>query len=94
VAADIGTSTAPVLLVIAGDLKFTGGSPTVYGAVYLRTSTWTTSGTGRVQGAVIAEGNVGGTGGLTVVHDADVLAKVRNGVGSLVKVPGSWRDFP
>jgi hypothetical protein len=95
VQADIGTATAPVLLVVeAGDLKFNGVSPTVYGAVYLRTPTWTSAGTGTVQGAVIAEGNVGGSGSLTLIHDSAVLAKVRNTVGSLVRVPGTWRDFP
>jgi hypothetical protein len=89
---DIGTAAAPVLLVVAGDLKFNGVSPTIYGAVYLRTPAWTSAGTGTVQGAVIAEGSVGGSGNLTLIHDSAVLAKVRNTVGSLVRVPGSWKD--
>jgi hypothetical protein len=94
VQADIGTAAAPVLLVVAGDLKFNGVSPTVYGAVYLRTPAWTSAGTGTVQGAVVAEGSVGGNGTLTLIHDSAVLAKVRNTVGSQVRVPGTWRDFP
>jgi hypothetical protein len=89
---DIGTAAAPVLLVVVGNLTFNGVSPTIYGAVYLRKDPWTSAGTGTVQGAVIADGSVGGSGTLTLIHDSAVLAKVRNTVGSLVRVPGSWKD--
>lgn len=91
--ADIGSAASPALLVVNGNLTFSAAG-TVYGLVYIRNPTWITSGTGRVQGAVIAEGDVAGTGLLTLVFDADVLNRVRYGVGSLVRVPGSWKDFP
>jgi hypothetical protein len=94
VGTDLGSTAAPLLLVINGDLKFTGGTPTVYGLVYLRTATWTTAGTGSVRGAVIAEGSVAGSASLTLLHDSDVLNRLRYGTGSLVRVPGSWKDFP
>jgi hypothetical protein len=90
--ADIGSAAAPALLIVNGDLTFSAAH-TVYGLVYLRQATWTTAGTGTIQGAVVAEGDVEGTGVLTLVHDAAVLTRLRYAAGSLVRVPGSWKDF-
>lgn len=92
-AGDIGSATSPVLLVVDGDLQFTVPGVIVYGLVYLRPTTWTTAGSGRVQGAIVAEGNVGGSGAPTVLYDPDVLNRLRVSTGSFVRVPGSWRDF-
>lgn len=92
-AGDIGSATAPALLVVNGDLTFTT-AVTVYGLVYTRTSTWTTAGTvGVVRGAVVAEGIVSGSGTPTLIYDADVLKRLRLASGSFVMVPGGWKDF-
>ena len=49
----------------------------------------------RLHGAVIAAGNVQNFApGTTIEYDAAVLKQLRLASGSLVRVPGSWRDFP
>jgi len=90
---DIGSPTEPVLIVLSGSLTF--AAPTnVFGLVYSMADDWTTSGTGTINGAAIAQGNVGGTGAYTVSYDSDLLTDLRWRTGSFVRVPGSWKDFP
>jgi hypothetical protein len=93
---DIGSSAAPVLLVVAGNATFSAPA-TVWGVVYVRSPvaspSWATSGSGTFQGAVIAESDFGGTGTATYVYDPAVLARLRLTQGSFVFVPGSWKDF-
>jgi hypothetical protein len=49
----------------------------------------------RIHGAVIAAGNVRNfVSGTTIEYDPDVVKQLRLASGSLVRVPGSWRDFP
>lgn len=92
---DIGTLAEPVVLVVKGNLTFSAAT-NVFGFVYAETAGWTTGGAGpgTVRGAVVAEGNLGGTGNLTVVYEPDVLEALSRRTGSFVRVPGSWRDFP
>ncbi|MCY7316091.1 MAG: pilus assembly PilX N-terminal domain-containing protein [Rubrivivax sp.] len=96
-ALQIGTPGQPVLLTVNGTLTFTTPG-SINGLVYLRlprpaVSTWATSGTGRINGALIVDGDVVGSGNTTVVYDSAILQQVRYGSGSFVRVPGSWRDF-
>ena len=103
-AGDIGSATEPVLMVINGHLEFTGAgsSVNIHGLIYTRLPVpnpapvpgWVTNGTGgRINGAVVSEGGVFGTGSPTIVYEPDVLNRLRYGVGSFVRVPGSWRDY-
>jgi len=49
----------------------------------------------RVHGAVIGAGDIRNYGASTSIeYDAAVLKQLRLASGSLVRVPGSWRDFP
>jgi hypothetical protein len=49
----------------------------------------------RLRGAVVAAGNVINSGiDTSIEYDGDVLKQLRLASGSLVRVPGSWRDFP
>ncbi len=89
---DIGTATAPALLVVEGNLAFTTPA-TVHGLVYLRTGTWATSGGGTVRGAAVAEAAVAGNGSTSIIFDPDVLRRLRLNNGSFVPVPGGWKDF-
>lgn len=90
--ASIGSATAPVALVVTGNLTFT--APTdVYGLVYVRAANWATAGTGQVFGAVVAEGQISGSGAFKVIYDNTVLQNLRWTSGSLAMVPGSWKDF-
>ena len=96
-AGDIGSATEPALLVVNGNVEFTtaGASVNIYGLVYTRSLTgWITSGAGgQINGAVVSEGGVSGSGSPTIVHDSAVLSRLRYAVGTFVRVPGSWRDF-
>jgi hypothetical protein len=92
-AGDIGSSALPALLVVNGNLTFSTAA-TIYGLVYTRTGTWSTLGSGGVvRGAVVAEGNVAGSGTPRIIYDAGVLKRLRLASGSFVMVPGGWKDF-
>lgn len=91
-AVDIGEASAPVLVVVNGNLSFPVNA-TFYGLVYARKSNWNTSGTGQIQGAVVAEGEISGNGSPTIIYDRTVLNHLRFSVGSFVRAPGSWKDF-
>jgi hypothetical protein len=92
-AGDIGSLLEPVLLIVEGNLSFTTAA-TIHGLVYVRTADWVTSGAaGQVRGAVVAQGEISGTGTPSFVYDSDVLRLLRYGTGSFVRVPGSWKDF-
>lgn len=89
---DIGAAGSPVLLVIQGGLSLSA-STRLFGLAYLRSADWVTAGSGQVLGAVVAEGQISGTGTPTIVHDPDLLKRLRHTTGSFVRVPGSWKDF-
>lgn len=92
-AGDVGSVTQPVLLVVTGNFIATGASVHVYGLVYVQASDWASAGSALVQGAVIAEGKLDGTGSPTFVYDAAILQRLRLTTGSFVRVPGGWKDF-
>jgi hypothetical protein len=84
--------TGPVLLVVAGQITLTSG--TVYGLLYSRSATWDRgAGSAQVQGAIIAEGSLTGSGSQSVTYDADILTRLRTRRGSFVRVNGGWKDF-
>jgi hypothetical protein len=84
--------TGPVLLVVAGQITLTSG--TVYGLLYARNATWDRgAGSAQVQGAIIAEGSLTGSGAQSVTYDADILTRLRTRRGSFVRVNGGWKDF-
>ncbi|ODU06986.1 MAG: hypothetical protein ABS84_16850 [Rubrivivax sp. SCN 71-131] len=91
--ASIGTANDPVVLMATGNFGFSS-STDVYGLVYSRASTWATSGSGNIFGALVAEGSIGGTGGFSVGYSKEILDRARWSTGSFVLVPGSWKDFP
>lgn len=88
----LGSAEEPLALVATGSVAFNAAA-TVHGLVYSQATHWAFAGSGTLVGAAVAEGDVGGTPGGTLVHDAALLRRLRHSVGSLVAVPGSWRDF-
>ena len=96
-AGDIGTAAEPVMLVINGNLQFTTPGVNVNGLVYLRpgagSTSWTTLGSGQINGAVVSEGFVTGTGSPTIAYDASMMKFLRFNNGSFVRVPGGWKDY-
>lgn len=94
---DIGTVTAPVMMVVNGNLDFSTTGVTVHGLVMVRPADpvtgWVTAGGGRIRGAVIVDGAVTGTSTISIDYDGEVLNAMRFTVGSFGRVPGSWRDW-
>lgn len=89
---DIGSATAPALLVLEGDLKFSN-AVTIFGLVYVRNASWTATGTGTVRGALVAEGAVTGSGTPTLQYDSALLQALRLNRGTYALVPGGWKDY-
>lgn len=90
-----GSAAEPVMLLVSGDLTVAANLQLV-GVLYLQgdSTTWTTNaGSTLVQGAVLAEGDLSVQGAPTIVFDPGVLRTINLTQGSLVRVPGSWRDF-
>ena len=92
--ATIGSAAHPVLLVVDGAVHL-GAGVTVHGVVYVAAPTWNAAGSNSatLHGALLAEGSVAGDGAPSVVRDAAVLDRLHRQVGTLTRVPGSWRDF-
>ena len=86
----IGTREAPVVLVINGD--WLGGNVTLWGVIYV-TGSIDVSGNPLVYGAMVAEGDMGGTGSLDLVYDPYTIENARNRIGSSAFAAGSWRDW-
>ena len=92
-AGDIGSALEPVLMVVNGNLLFTLSGVNIYGLVYTRTNTWTSTGAGRIIGAAVAEGAIAGDTTATFAFDTDVMQRLRWNTGTFVRVPSSWKDF-
>lgn len=89
---DVGSVTDPLAIVATGSVTFASNLK-VYGLVYSQAATWNTSGTGTIVGAAIGEGSIAGTSTGTVAYDAGILDLLRYRTGSVVIVPGTWKDF-
>jgi hypothetical protein len=96
--ANVGTVSAPALLILDGDITFSGTTAFV-GFIYGKATnwTWTMGGNSSIQGAVFAEGALqfAGSGATTTItYDfGTVLTLLRNTYGTFVRVPGGWKDF-
>lgn len=91
----IGSASDPVLLIIDGDVRFSG-NVTIYGYVYvLGTSTTDLTGNVMVVGGMATTNQLSATGSIQVVYSPTVLDNLQNN-GTMryyAKVPGSWKDF-
>jgi Tfp pilus assembly protein PilX len=88
----LGSVSAPVLLVVSGDIHITGTAQ-INGLVWGRSLRWDGSGAGYVRGALVTPGDVGGAGSAEFIYDGSVLSALNQTTGTFVRVPGSWRDF-
>lgn len=91
----VGTAASPVLLVIDGNVKFSG-NVTIYGFVLILGSSVTDlTGNVSIIGGVSTTGALDARGNIEVTYDPTVLTNLQNnpGMGYYAKVPGSWRDF-
>ncbi len=90
----LGSAERPLLIVVEGQLRLRAGV-VIHGAVVTLAASWDTTGTvdAEIDGALVALGDVRGSGAPTIVHDAGALARLHGQFGSFTRVPGSWRDF-
>jgi Tfp pilus assembly protein PilX len=96
---DIGSASAPVMMVVNGNLTFSSAGVTVYGLVMIRpvlpAVSWDTTSAhaGTIRGAVVVDGGVTGASSLVIQYDTGVLAALRTSSGTFFRVAGSWRDW-
>jgi type II secretory pathway pseudopilin PulG len=89
----LGNADSPVVLVVEGDLS-AATDLSVNGLIYMRSGQWnTTGGSTLVRGAVVAENALTINGAPAIVYDAAILRRISQSHGSMVRVPGGWRDF-
>ena len=92
----LGSAAEPVLIVATGNINLDAASVQIYGLLYSQATEWDSSGMGAavsVQGAVVAEGNFVGSGTPVIQYDPAILKQLNLSTGTMVRVPGSWRDF-
>ena len=92
VAGDAGTG--PISFVTSNGLKFNGGA-NIWGLVYGDQATWDQVGLGNgsINGALVVRGNYCANANADYKYNADALKTVRGSTGTLVRVPGSWKDY-
>ena len=91
---DLGSLANPVILVTAAALQFNGGAD-IYGLIYGDQATWSEVGLGNgsINGALVVRGNYCANANAEYNYNADALKNVRGTTGTLIRVPGSWKDF-
>jgi hypothetical protein len=98
---NIGSKTAPVLLVVEGDIKLNGNQK-IFGLVFAFSNSTTVqlnvelNGTATVYGAVIASKNIDkANGNFDMEYDSEVLENLYSNIGShgFTLIPGSWADY-
>jgi hypothetical protein len=93
----LGSAASPVMLFINGNFTVSANLQ-LHGVVYLHdtddSTIWnTTAGSTLIHGAVVAEGDLSVLGTPAIAFDPNVLRTINLTQGSMVRVPGSWRDF-
>lgn len=87
----LGTPQRPMLIVAGGTIQLQGAVE-LHGVLYGNGIAWSAP-AATVNGALISEGAAGGDASLVLTRDAEVLDALRTRQGSLIRLPGSWRDF-
>jgi len=91
-AVTLGSPTRPVMLVVDGPVRL-DAAVRIHGVVWARSPRWDTPGSAEVTGAVVAEGDLLGSGATRILHDPATLQALHHRIGTFVRVPGSWKDF-
>jgi hypothetical protein len=89
----LGSVAEPVLLLAEGNITIATAGTHITGMLYSQAANWVIDGAGTVQGAAMAEGNLTGSSAPSFTYDADVVNRLRLTYGSMVRVPGGWKDF-
>ncbi|MBI3157083.1 MAG: pilus assembly PilX N-terminal domain-containing protein [Burkholderiales bacterium] len=90
----LGSTLEPVILVTENNLKITG-TWEITGLIFSNNSEWDNLGTGssKLNGAQLSCANYKNNGNGTITYDPDALRNARRMSATLVRVPGSWRDW-
>ena len=91
----IGTQANPVILATSANLKF-NGTTQIWGLIYADTAvSWNPngSGNGKLNGALVTRGSFSPNANADYLYDADALSRIRGLTGTMMRVPGSWKDF-
>jgi hypothetical protein len=91
---DLGSAADPVAFVTTNGVKFNGGAD-IYGLVYGDEAVWDQVGLGNgsINGALVVRGSYCANANADYNYSGDALKKIRGTTGTLVRVPGSWKDF-
>jgi hypothetical protein len=93
-AGDIGTPDNPVLLVVNGQASWATSGINVHGVVYAQgASASNGSSSNWVQGALISESAINAPTLPGTRYDATIIQRIRQQQGSVIRLPGGWRDF-
>ncbi|MCD6048077.1 MAG: hypothetical protein K0S08_1724 [Gammaproteobacteria bacterium] len=87
----IGSVSAPVVLIVNGDLRLSGSSK-IYGYVYVSGSLQS-SNTATLTGGLAVGGNIADSGNFTMNYDTAVLNNIQQQLGQYGAIPGSWNDL-
>ena len=91
----IGSPERPVLIVISGSARI-DGAVTIHGVLHANAVHWSASTPGdaaRLEGALVSASDIRLDGAVDIHRHAGNLSLLRQNTGSMVRVPGSWRDF-
>jgi len=90
----LGTAADPVVFVTPNGLKVNGNWD-LYGMVFSNSADYNDLGTGaaNIYGAVVSCAAYSNNGNGTASYDPNVLNNLNANNGTIVRVPGSWRDW-
>jgi Tfp pilus assembly protein PilX len=90
----LGSVTKPVIFVTEHDLKI-NGTWEITGLIFSNNADWDNLGTGssRLNGAQLSCASYRNNGNGTISYDRAALNNARRQSASVVRVPGSWRDW-
>lgn len=86
----VGTAAKPVILIVIGTLSLNHTNAQINGVVYTTTSFNNGSGKGRIDGALIVDGDFSTTNGLNINHSTAIINTLNKQRGVYVPVAGSW----
>jgi Tfp pilus assembly protein PilX len=87
---DIGTSSAPVIVIVNGDMQF-NASNDFFGMLYV-TGNVTGGGSPNIFGSMVVEGSVNTNGAPNIIYYPASLDGLNN-LSKFASMPGTWRDF-
>lgn len=91
---NLGSASDPVTIVSAGTVNI-NGNINIYGVIFSNDASLNDLGTGNstIDGALVTCGQLTTKGNGSVTYDGSVMTSLNKTSGTIVPVPGSWRDW-